>query len=223
MARLFVTPRELNFISDITKEYVKDIIGQFIYYYPISEIKTTNHDVYNESIEKVFDNPIKIEAHVGQPVQKNTTGKVGYEQNWTLEVFIQHRDMIDKGINISVGDFFTYGPVTYEIVAADFIRNIFGQVEHVDGIKLTGQNVRESQFKVPQIGGPTQADYGDPNAVQDEFVQQRGFDNNRQGPTADKRDLQETGVLTEPISGPAEVSGDGDPDDVGSAFYSDEE
>lgn len=219
MARLFVTPRELNFISDITKEYVKDIIGQFIYYYPISEIKTLNHDVYNEAIEKVFDKPIKIEAHVGQPVQTNTTGKIGYEQNWTLEVFIQHRDMLSKGINISVGDFFTYGPVTYEIVAADFIRNIFGQVEHIDGIKITGQNVRESQFKVPHVMGPTQADYGDADAVQDEFVQQRGFENNRQGPTEDRRDLQKSGVLTEPISGPAEISGDGDPDDVGSAFY----
>jgi hypothetical protein len=219
MARLFVTPRELNFISDITKEYIKDIIGQFIYYYPISEIKTLNHDIYNESIEKVFDNPIKIEAHIGQPVQADTTGKIGYEQNWTLEVFIQHRDMLDKSINISVGDFFTYGSVTYEIVAAAFVRNIFGQVEHIDGIKLTGQNVRESQFKVPKIGGPTSQDYNDPDAVQDEFVQQRGFENNRQGPTADKRDLQKSGVLTEPLTGPAEVSGEGDPEDVGSAFY----
>lgn len=223
MARLFVTPRELNFIADITKEYVKDIIGQFIYYYPISELKTLNHDIYNESVEKVFDNPIKIEAHVGQPVQSNTTGKIGFEQNWTLEVFIQHRDILDKGVSVSVGDFFTYGPVTYEIVGSDFVRNIFGQVEHIDGIKITGQNVRESQFKVPKIGGPLGREYEDSDAVQDEFVQQRGFENNRLGPTADQRDLQKSGVLTEPLSGPAEVSGGGDPDDVGSAFYAEDE
>lgn len=219
MARLFVTLREINFISDITKEYIKDIVGQFICYYPISEIKTKNHDVYNESIEKVFDNPIKIEAHIAQPVQTNTTGKMGYEQNWTLEVFVQHRDMINKGINISVGDFFTYGGITYEIVAADFVRNIFGQAEHIDGIKLTGQNVRESQFKVPKMEGPTAEDYADPDAVQDTFIQQRGFENNKQGSTADQRDLQKSGVLTEPISGPAEVSKEGDPEDVGSSFY----
>ena len=28
MARLFITPRELDFISDINKEIVKDVIGQ---------------------------------------------------------------------------------------------------------------------------------------------------------------------------------------------------
>ena len=35
MARLFITPRELNFISDITKEIIKDVVGQKVYYYPI--------------------------------------------------------------------------------------------------------------------------------------------------------------------------------------------
>ncbi len=37
MARLFVTPREVNFINDLTKELIKDVIGQKIYYYSISE------------------------------------------------------------------------------------------------------------------------------------------------------------------------------------------
>ena len=40
MARLFITPREVDFISDLTKEITKDVIGQKIYYYSISEAKT---------------------------------------------------------------------------------------------------------------------------------------------------------------------------------------
>ena len=43
MARLFITPREINFINDIGKEIVKDVIGQKIYYFPISHIKTQIH------------------------------------------------------------------------------------------------------------------------------------------------------------------------------------
>lgn len=217
MSRLFITPREMNFISDITKECIKDINGQAIYYYPISEIKTKNHDVYNESMEKVFDNPIKIEALVDMPTQRDTTGKIGYEQNWTLEAYIQHRDMVEKGINVAVGDFFTYGAITYEIVAVNFIRNIFGQVENIDGIKIIGQNARESQFKLSKIHGPTQADYNDLDAIQETFVQQRGFETNREGVTADKRDLQ--AIIDKPISGPAEVSKEGDTTNAGSSFY----
>jgi hypothetical protein len=39
MGRLFISQREINFINDIAKEVVKDVIGQKIYYFPISEIK----------------------------------------------------------------------------------------------------------------------------------------------------------------------------------------
>ena len=43
MSRLFITPKEINFINDIAKELVKDIAGQKIYYFPISEIKSKIH------------------------------------------------------------------------------------------------------------------------------------------------------------------------------------
>jgi len=59
----------------------------------------------------------------------------------------------------------------------------------------------------------------DGDAVQKTFVQQRGVSANRLGETADKRDLQTKGVLTEPISGPAEVSERGDSTGAGSSFY----
>ena len=48
MARLFITPREVDFINDTAKEIVKDVIGQKIFYFPISEIKTNVHDIYEE-------------------------------------------------------------------------------------------------------------------------------------------------------------------------------
>ena len=41
MGRLFISPREINFINDVAKELVKDVIGQKIYYFPVSEIKST--------------------------------------------------------------------------------------------------------------------------------------------------------------------------------------
>jgi hypothetical protein len=46
VARLFLTPREINFMNDISKELVKDVVGQKIFLYQISEIKSKVHDVY---------------------------------------------------------------------------------------------------------------------------------------------------------------------------------
>ena len=62
MARLFLTPREINFMNDIAKELVKDVIGQKIYYFPISEVKSRVHDIYEESADKIFENNSKVEV-----------------------------------------------------------------------------------------------------------------------------------------------------------------
>ena len=67
--------------------------------------------------------------------------------------------------------------------------------------------------------GPTDEGLTDPDAVQDTFVQQRGFETNEQGETGDVRELQKRGVLDEPISRPKEVSERGDDTSAGSAFY----
>lgn len=220
MARLFITPRELNFISDITKEIIKDVVGQKIYYYPISELKTQTHSVYNEALQKVYDNPIIIDALVDSNFQSDTKiDKFGIDAQFKVEVFLQHRDLVDKGINVNIGDFFSFSDVFYEITERVFMRNIYGLPEHKDGVKIVGIKSREGLFKAPTLG-PTDISRPEADAVQKEFRQQRGeaidVDGNA---TGDKRDLVENGVLEKPLTGPKEVSAEGDTSKVGEAFY----
>lgn len=218
MPRLFITPREQNLISDLTKEIVKDVNGQKIYYYPISELKTKAHTLYNESPEKVFDSPLSIDAFVGVPEATGKIDQFTYDQEFRLEAYVQYRDLADKNINMTVGDFFSYGSVLYEIADVNPIKPIFGQVEHVDGLKVTAYRAREGQLKV-KVLGPTLTSRTDADAIQTDFDQQRGFAENQAGPTGDKRDLQENGVLDKPLTGPQEVSVRGDKTNSGNAFY----
>jgi hypothetical protein len=222
MSRLFITPRELNFFSDIAKEVIKDIAGQVIYYYPISELKTKTHGVYNESLEKVFDNPIILDALVDSHFQSDTKiDSFGVDKKFKLEVFVQYRDLVEKGINVQIGDFFSFSDIFYEITENIILRNIGGLPEHKDGIKLVGTKAREGQFKTA-ILGPTDISYSDDTAVQKTFVQQRGRVENANGPTGDVRDLVKAGVLDESITGPKEVSERGavsDDSHHGSSFY----
>ena len=108
MGRFFITPREINFINDVAKELVKDVIGQKIYYFPISEVKSKVHDVYEESPDKVFENPIEIDCLVKYQPQEIRTNRFGSEEYYTVEAYIQSRDLIDKGIEILEGDFFSW-------------------------------------------------------------------------------------------------------------------
>ena len=218
MARLFVTERELNFINDIMKEVVKDVIGQKIYYYSISEIKSRVHDVYEESPNKIFENPIEIDALVKYSGQEVKTNRFGSEEYYNIECYIQERDLIDKQIDVREGDFFSYGETFFEIIKAPRSDVIFGQIEHKSYVTVSGKQARKGQF-ITKVFGPTSEAYSDPDAVQSTFVQQRGFEENRLGKTGDVRDLQRTGVLDAPLTGPAEVSPAGDPENVGSAFY----
>jgi len=220
MSRLFITARELNFISDITKELIKDVVGQKIYYYPISETKTKTHEIYNEALQKFYDNPIAIDALIDNNFQTDTKiDKFGIDAQYKIEVFIQHRDLVDKGINVSIGDFFSFSDIFYEITERTFMRNIFGLPEHKDGVKLVGNKAREGLFNAPTFG-PTDISRTDSDAVQDTFVQQRGEELDKNGnPTGDKRELVQNGVLDSPLTGPKEVSSKGDLTNAGSSFY----
>lgn len=222
MGRLFITPRELDFINDVSKEIIKDVIGQKIYYFPISEIKSKVHDVYEEAVEKVFDDPIEVECLVKYNPQDIATNRFGSEESFTIEVYIQSRDILQKGIEILEGDFFSYGTTFFEVIKAPSSDTIYGQIEHKRFVTITGKQSRKGQF-VSKVFGPTSESYSDEGAVQETFIQQRGFSENKQGKTGDVRDLQKSGVLEAPLSGPKEVSKTGDITGAGSSFYDDED
>lgn len=220
MSKLFFGIREHNFINDINKELMVDIIGQRIIYYPISELKNKNHPLYNENLNKVFDNPIELPALVNSPDNENKTNIFGPEQLNKLEAFIHHQDMVDKGINISTGDFVKYGDVFYEISSVNRLLNVVGAVDRNIGYKLDLVQARFGQFNAP-VEGPTDVAFTDPDAVQKEFTQTRGYSSIDGKPTGDKRALYENGVIEHretDTSGVAKIVED---EKTGSKFYGD--
>jgi hypothetical protein len=174
--------------------------------------------VYEEAPNKIFENPIEIDALVKYSPQEVRTNRFGSEEFYNIECYIQERDLLEKNIDVREGDFFSYGETFFEVIKSPMTDVIFGQIEHKSYITVTGKQARKGQF-ITKVLGPTSEAYTDADAVQKTFVQQRGFAENRLGPTGDVRDLQKSGVLDAPITGPAEVSPRGDPENVGSAFY----
>lgn len=219
MARLFITPREIDFISDLTKEITKDVRGQKIYYYGVREDLTEVHDVYEEAREKVFNPPIEIEAAVEWQPSKIATNRYGSEETYTISVYLHSRDMLDRDIIARVGDYFSYGTEFYEITSALTEKQVYGQIEHTVGVKMTGVQARKGIID-NATNGPSSEEDTDSDAVQSEFVQQRGYAENKLGETADKRQLVEDGKLDPGLTGPKEVTKQGV--EPTSFFYGDE-
>ena len=220
MARLFVTSREVDLISDLTKEVIKDVAGQKVYYYRVREDLSDVHDIYEESPDKVFDPPVEIEARVEYLPEEVRTNRFGNEEFYTINVFFHERDLLDRDIEVRAGDYFSYGDTFFEITSAVIESNVYGQIEHAIGTKVTGKQARIGQIDtVPN--GPTSESHDDEDAIQETFVQQRGQEENRLGETGDRRELQEKGKLDKPLSGPQEVSTRADKlGEIESSFYS---
>lgn len=217
MSRLFIGQREIDFASDLTKELITDVCGERIVLYQISEVKSKVHQVYDEAIEKVFDGPVEVGCLVDWGTHDVKTGLGAHEEVRTLKVYIHLRDLLDRKISVSTGDYFSYGSRFFEIVARRETQLAFGQVETTIGLELVGREAREGQFRSALLGRL-------PETTESErldFVQQRGLEENAEGRTNDVRELQRRGTLSVPIGGPREVSSRGS--DAGEkSFYSDD-
>ena len=189
MARLFIGQREVQFINDLTKEFIKDVAGQFINYFPVSTIKSSVHKIYNESLQKIFENPIMIPALVGMPEYSSKTTNFGPDIEAKIEVLIQYKDLQDKGIVISEGDFFSYDDILYEVLTAvNAGKNIFGLAEYNTAWKITARSARLNQIDVPNLPNPRLA----PDDIEKVFEQQRGLPITNEGdPTGDVREMRE--------------------------------
>lgn len=217
MARLFVGQREVDFFADITKEVIKDVAGQKIYYYTVREDLSNVHSVYEESMQKIFNPPIELECLVEWQPSEVKTNQFGHEQIKTIAAFLHGRDLIDRDLNIRQGDYISYGEFFFEITSLIYDKIAYGQVERVVSLKLNAKQTRIDHILKKAIG-PTSESYIDDDAIQTTFEQQRGTTDH------DTRQLQEDGILEKPISGINKVS----PDDsvksvngVGSSFYGD--
>lgn len=227
MARLFVTAREVQFINDITKEFMKDIVGQTIVYYPISTLKTQVHPIYEEAVKKVFENPIRLPCLANWPEVEVKMNRFGIDRNATIEIFVQARDLIDKGFTLYEGDFFTFADQTFEVASFISLNNIYGQEEYEVGYKILGQPARLGQFDPKNFFPPNKDSKGpyEETQVQHTFEQQRGLSETEDGTTGDVRQMRDRlGDDMAEIAlgeGPRKVGMDNNKQ--GSSFYNDED
>lgn len=226
MARLFFTEKEADLFSDLTKEIIKDVIGQKIYYYHVREDLSNPHALYEESIEKAFDPPVEVDCLVEwQPAEVRLTN-FGYEQTKSITVFLHPRDLKDKDFSVNEGDFFQFGDYFFEITTIIVEKIMFGQTERIAGYKMQGKQARINLIN-KKFFGPTSEMYTDEEAVQKNFEQQRGMAVNSQGlETGDFRQLRKDGILEEPITGPKQVktqSSKINSSTIKSSFYGEED
>ena len=82
------------------------------------KLDTNNYDLNNEFVNEYF---------------KKTNDILAF--SYTIGGIRKIRDILDKELNIRTGDFISYGDNFFEITSVVYDKSIFGQIEHVTGLK----------------------------------------------------------------------------------------
>src|SRR5690349_9573165 len=105
MARKFVTTRELALIDSWTRELIQDVVEQEIIYYAISVEESSVHDVYDEAIQKVYRQPVRINGRCSFS-QEGTKARGGtLDSQYTLEVYLHTQELNERNVDPHEGDF----------------------------------------------------------------------------------------------------------------------
>jgi hypothetical protein len=148
MSRKFITNKELAFISKINKELIQDYIGQEVIYYAISEEHTVSHRLYQESVNKVWFSPVRINALVEYDNPGVDTTNFTLDSKYEMSVLFHTDELIERNVKPKEGDFIEFGQVVFEITAVTQPQLIFGQVSEKIMTKCMCKPSREGQMQI---------------------------------------------------------------------------
>ena len=144
---LFLGEKERDFVKQVYDELIDRIVGQGIFYYPISMEYTDFHSMYGEAIEKTYLPPVRVYALVVWEGFVTETTNLGIDRRPSIIVHFHKRRLTeDQDLFVREGDFVRYGDVFYEIVQLNEPKQIFGQIDHKMEIEAKCIKARKGLF-----------------------------------------------------------------------------
>jgi hypothetical protein len=144
---LFLGEKERNLVKQVNDELIERVIGQGVFYYPISMEHTNFHSLYGEAIEKSFLPPVRVYALIMWKGFVTETTKLGIDKRPSIVVHFHKRRLTeDQDLFVREGDFVKYGNTFYEIATLNEPKQIFGQVDHKMEVEAQCIKARQGLF-----------------------------------------------------------------------------
>ena len=123
---LFGSKKDFGLLTRMNRELLQDIIEQEIAFYKLS-INETHANIYGESSEKTFYDPIVIQCLITRGDQVFTTDDFGPDVARELNFAFLRDDFVDLGLVPEVGDIIMLAEDYYEIDAIVENEYFFGK------------------------------------------------------------------------------------------------
>jgi hypothetical protein len=144
---LFVGEREVKYINDINTELFELVTLQKVVYYAIEKDLTPTHQLYGESAEKRFRQPIEVYCRVQWNEPQVVTNQFSTETLYSLDVFMQKRRVIELNFTPRIGDFLEFDKKFFEVTTLTEPQLIAGLPEFKMGFNLSCTIAREQVFQ----------------------------------------------------------------------------
>jgi len=146
---MFLGEKERDLVKQVNDELIERVIGQGIFYYPVSVEHTNYHHLYGEAINKSFLPPIRINALITwEGAETTNTDGYGIDRKSSITVnFHKRRLTEDQNVQVQEGDFVLYGNLFYEIVSLGHPRELFGQTSHKMEVAAKCIRARDGVFE----------------------------------------------------------------------------
>jgi len=111
---LFGSKKDFGLLTKMNRELLQDIIEQEIAFYKLS-INETHANIYGESSEKTFYDPIVMQCLITRGDQVYTTDDFGPDVARELNFAFLRDDFVDLGLVPEIGDIIMLAEDYYEI------------------------------------------------------------------------------------------------------------
>ena len=88
---LFLGEKERNLVKQVNDELIERVIGQGIFYYPISMEHSNFHPLYGEAIQKTFLPPVRVYALITWQGYTTEVTKLGIDKRLSITVHFHNR------------------------------------------------------------------------------------------------------------------------------------
>lgn len=119
---LYGGSRDISFFRHINKELINNIIEQQVGYYILDLLKT-NSNIYGESLQKTYQNPVLVNCLIDRIDQAWSETDLGTDVTRTINVRFLRDILVDIQLVPKVGDIILWDENYYEI--SSLIENQF--------------------------------------------------------------------------------------------------
>ena len=131
---IFGSRKDFNLFRGVARELISNVVEQVVGYYKIS-IESTSSNLYGESTNKVYNDPVKLNCLVERGNQTASSNEFGQDMTRTAVFSFIKDDLKDSNLMSEIGDIIFWQGDYYEVDNVRENQLFFGKDDDYDDIE----------------------------------------------------------------------------------------